>query len=272
MYKGYKVIAVTPAGRQRFLKILLRYTFANRDILDQHDLWVNTKNKEDIEYIKTISGKYPSFIKLVMPTRPVAECPSESTYQFFKYCTDAKTIYVRFDDDICCICPGAIKSLVDFRITNPYPFLVYPIVICNNMEWILKPFEPVVSWKKGADRSLEHIRRHVEFLSDPYSSRYQCDPYIIPYHLTIGINCICWLGKDFKEFDGIVPPWPVNEETWLTNIKPKELQRANCISGEGVVVHFSYTFSNTMSFLETHTNLYQRYSDLAKSIIPIKAL
>ncbi len=264
MYNGYKIVAVTPAGRKRFLKLLCHYTFKNSKILDKHELWVNTKNQDDINYINDLCNSN-SFFKQINPTKPVSLRPAESIYQFFNTCIQEDTIYIRFDDDICFICDDTIEKLVKFRIENPDPFLVYPIIICNGMEWVLEPFKPVDKWIKGNDSALEHIRRHVEFLSDPCSNRYKCEPYIIPYDMNISVNCICWMGKDFKTFNGIVPPWPVNEETWLSNTKPFEIKRPNMITGDGVVVHFSYSHGHTMTFLEKHTNLYQRYLNLSKS-------
>ena len=268
MHRGYQIIAVTPAGRRRFLEILLRHTLTNITILDEHHLWNNTPDAADIEYMERVASKH-SFFKLVHPTRPLTNRPAQTIYQFFPYCVEKKTIYIRFDDDICYICPKTIEKLVNFRIDNPDPFLVFPIIICNSMEWVLEPFQPVAQWPKNESNSiLPHIRRHVEFLSEPCSDRYKCSPYTVPENVHISINCICWTGEDFAKFNGIVPPWPVNEETWLTQTKPTELKRPNCIMGDGVVVHFSYSHGRTMHFLEKHTDLYQRYLALAKKIRP----
>ena len=51
------------------------------------------------------------------------------------------------------------------------------------------------------------------------------------------INCIAWLGEDFSLFGGVVGH---EEEKWLTEIKPKEIGRMNCICGTALMVHSAF--------------------------------
>ena len=270
MYRGYKIVAVTPAGRPRFLEILMRYSLANRHVIDRHDLWINTLNIEDIVYMKKLSNKYPNYIQTVV-RHPISDRPIKSMCYFYDYCIDDNTIYIKFDDDICHIAKGSIESLLDFRINNPDSFIVYPVTVCNGgMERALDPFKPVAHWKCTHESTkLEHIRRHLEFLSDPFPQRYSCKPYVIPYEDNISINCICWFGKEFAKFNGYIPPWPTWDEQWLGNFKPHELQRPNMIDGNSLVVHFSYSHSMTCVFLETHTDFLKQYLDMAIKVTPI---
>jgi len=269
MYNGYKVVVATPAGRQRFLEILLRHSLCNRDVIDRHDLWLNTTVPSDIDFIHRAARAYPDYFNIVHPIEPLANRPVESIAQFYRNCIDEDTIYIKLDDDVCYICPDALRHLVEFRVAHPEAFLIYPIVICTGMEWVLDVFRPVARWKRSFKNcNLEHIRRHVEFLSDPTADRYLCEPYLIPSDLSISINCISWMGKDFASFGGNVPAWPVYDEDWLTLTKTKEMGRPNYINGSSVMVHFSYTHGGTMKFLEDFTDLRQRYLELALEICP----
>lgn len=43
-----KRIVIIPAGRKRYLEILLNYLKFYKDEYDRLDIWLNTNNKEDI--------------------------------------------------------------------------------------------------------------------------------------------------------------------------------------------------------------------------------
>ena len=53
----------------------------------------------------------------------------------------------------------------------------------------------------------------------------------------ISINCFSWLGEEFKKFGGIVG---LDDEVWLTLIKPVELNKKNAIYGNGYCSHFAF--------------------------------
>lgn len=268
MYREHTVVLVTPAGRRRYLEVLLRHSLCQQDVVDSHHLWLNTTSQEDIAFIKQVAAAHPAYFKTIAPTNPIVGRPVENIAQFYSYCTAPKTIYIKLDDDVCFMCPNAIRNLVDFRIDHPEAFLVYPVMVCSNMEWFLEPFKPVAAWKRSDNYILEHIRRHVEFLSDPTPDRYLCDPYTIKDGQNVSINCIAWMGEDFAVFGGVVPAWPVFDEEWLVRTKTDEIKRPNLINGQSVMVHFSYTHGGTMRFIEAHTDLLSRYTELAKAMMP----
>ena len=58
MFKNYKVIVNTAAGRRRYLKLLIPQVLQS-DIVDQYDLWVNTTDKLDIAFLEQVAKKYP---------------------------------------------------------------------------------------------------------------------------------------------------------------------------------------------------------------------
>ena len=64
MINNKKIIVVTPAGRKRYMEPLFKYILREKDIIDEYRIWVNTKNKEDIEYFYSLKKEYPGFITL----------------------------------------------------------------------------------------------------------------------------------------------------------------------------------------------------------------
>ena len=58
MYKNYRVVVNTAAGRRRYMQYLIPYVLSS-DIVDRYDIWVNTHNGADIEFFKQVAAKFP---------------------------------------------------------------------------------------------------------------------------------------------------------------------------------------------------------------------
>ena len=54
--KIYKDVAVTPAGRKKNLKLLRKYV-EKCDIIDEWQIWLNTDNPEDVDYIHQMKSQ-----------------------------------------------------------------------------------------------------------------------------------------------------------------------------------------------------------------------
>jgi hypothetical protein len=239
LYRGYRIVGITPAGRKKTLKILKEYTLSNRDVLDEHQLWVNTSNKNDINYINSLKKTYPDFFKLVY--RDEADGRSRNIFKFFTEATAPNTIYVRFDDDVVFI--NNLKKLLDFRIENPKYFLVFPIIInnavCNHVlqkkglypedKWPLMTFNCLGTVWKNA-KVAERIHR--KFLKDLRSENVD-DYYFDKFDLKqrISINCMCFFGEECAFWSKEINH---NEEQWLTS------NRLTAICGESIVCHYSF--------------------------------
>jgi hypothetical protein len=50
------------------------------------------------------------------------------------------------------------------------------------------------------------------------------------------INFMCWLGSEFAKFDKV----GIQDEPWLSEVKPAEREMPNCIYGGFVVVHYAF--------------------------------
>lgn len=273
MHKNFKIVAVTPAGRRRYVEILLKYILRDRNIIDEWHLWLNTTEKSDIEYCKSLEKEH-SFIKTIPLSGRFDG--NLSIHHFFKDCVDSDTIYIRFDDDICWIEAGAIEKLLDFRIANPEYFLVFPNIINNAIiSHIHQRFGLIsklhgickydvtdnVGWR--CPRTATEV--HTNFLKAIEGkidiAKYKFPQWELYFHERFSINCFAFFGDTFNEFSGEVGE---KEENWLTTDKPKMDNITNCIYGESLVVHFAFGVQRKP--LENKTNFLAKYKELADQI------
>lgn len=96
MIKNWRIIVVTPAGRKKYLSILASYILSE-NLIDEWQLWVNTTNIDDINFMEELKRKY-SKIKLIYSKNKIQG--NLSIGQFFKYTVDPSSIYIRVDDDV----------------------------------------------------------------------------------------------------------------------------------------------------------------------------
>ena len=121
MYKDYKVVVNTAAGRRRYMQYLIPYIVSS-DTVDRYDIWVNTHNGADIAFFKRIAERFP-VVNLVWQPDGVVN-GNASINAFYKECTEEDTVYFKLDDDIIWMEPGLIEKMVRFRVENPDYFLV----------------------------------------------------------------------------------------------------------------------------------------------------
>lgn len=255
MYKNYRVISVCPAGRRRFLELLNHYILRNRDIIDEHHLWLNTNIPNDRDYINQVADDH-DFFKVIKPKmRPNW---IYSIHPFFKYCTEPNTIYIRFDDDIVWMADDAVEKLLEFRVDNSGYFLVYPHIINNSMN--KNPDSPFRHIKGDWFRDGKHcVEKHNYFL-DNIKDLDQFKIADFESTAVLNINCICWFGEEFRQFDGTVDR---NEEVWLSKTKPRQIEKVNAICGDSLMAHFS--FRTQRQFLDD-SDILSRYRELIRPI------
>ena len=141
MYKGYKIVVNTAAGRRRYMQYLIPF-IVSCPIVDRYDIWVNTHNGADIEFFKRVAALYP-VVNLVWQPDGVVN-GNKSINAFYRECVESKTIYFKLDDDIVWMEPGLIEKMVEFRVSNPRYFVVSPLVINNSLSTYLLQTERVL--------------------------------------------------------------------------------------------------------------------------------
>lgn len=241
--KEYKTTIVIPAGRKKYMELLIPQILNQKDSWDELQIWKNTTIHEDIEYLHSLTTLNDN-IKVIEPT--IVGQGIMGIFQFFKNCIDPNTVYIRFDDDVVYIEPNLIKNLAEKRWNDKHSFLVSPLVINNAVHTAIMQKNGVcthlpqvqficmddVGWKDPIFAEnlhrwfLDNGHNEVKILNEVFEtdSRYS-------------INCISWLGSKFKEFDGNVGH---DEEQWLSEDYIRANNLKNKIYTEFCCSHFSY--------------------------------
>lgn len=247
MYKDYKIVVNTAAGRRRYMQYLIPFIVSS-DIVDRYDIWINTHNGADIEFFKRVAALYP-VVNLVWQPDGVVN-GNKSINAFYKQCIEPKTIYFKLDDDIVWMEPGLIEKMVEFRIANPDYFVVSPLVINNSLSTYLLQIERKLRLKEycNADSSHTILWRSGRFAADlhdwflkNYLLRHKWEELHIgakPMGMTrFSINSILWFGKEMKKFKGEVPG---DDEEFMSCIYPTKQGLSNAWNGDAIVAHFAF--------------------------------
>ena len=265
MYQNYKVVVNTAAGRRRYMQYLIPYVLAS-DIVDRYDLWLNTMNRQDIEFFKIVAKKYPK-INLVWQPDGIIN-GNQSINAFYKDCIEDNTIYFKLDDDIIWMESDLIEKMVKFRIDNPSYFLVSPLVINNSLSTYLLQICGKIKLNKYCNSNSNHeiLWKSGKFASDLHN--WFCSNYLLtgkvkelylgsrPMGMTrFSINAILWFGSEMKKFGGIVPG---DDEEFLSCIYPTKYGLSNCWNGDAIVSHFA--FFTQREFLDKE-HILERYGD-----------
>lgn len=271
MIDGKKVVVVTPAGRKRYMEILLKYILKEKNIIDEYRIWVNTKKSSDIKYLESLEEEYKDFITLDKRFMTTEECGDNTNiHRFFDKCCELDTIYIRLDDDVVWLSNNFIKNLAEYRIKNKKPFLVYSTIInnsvCDSILQNMGYYKSFDDFKYDCTDSIAFTEsnvcegKHREMLDIiPGCDRINdLDTWVLRRYERVSINCISWLGETFAEFDGIVGR---DEEHWLSCAKPTEIKSPNVITGVSTCSHFA--FGPQREYMDK-TNILELYDVLAK--------
>lgn len=248
MYQNYKVIVNTAAGRRRYMQYLIPQVLSC-DIVDRYDLWLNTTNKQDLEFFRVVAEKYPK-INLVWQPDGIVD-GNASINAFYRMCIDEDSLYFKLDDDIVWMEDGLIEKMVKFRVDNPTHFLVSPLVINNSLStYLLQVYGKIkfdryyrsdcsckVLWGSGKFAA----DLHYWFIDNYLKTGQVSNLYLgggIPMGVTrFSINSVIWFGKDMKSIDGIVSG---DDEEFLSCICPALMKKSNCWNGDAIIAHFAF--------------------------------
>lgn len=247
MYKNYKVVVNTAAGRRRYMRYLIPYIVSS-EVVDRYDIWINTHNGADIEFFRKIAGYFP---KVNLVWQPDGVVNGNSTINaFYKDCVEPDAIYFKLDDDIVWMEPGLIEDMVRFRVDNPQYFLVSPLVINNALSTYLLQTEG----KLTLDGYYQSYASH-PILWESGNFAAELHQWFIDNYLTTGqweslhlgkkemgmcrfsINSILWFGKEMAKFAGDVPG---DDEEFMSCIYPTRQGMSNAWNGDIIAAHFAF--------------------------------
>ena len=247
MYRDYKIVCVVPAGRRRYLRVLLPYLLEDPRV-DAIHLWENTNDPADQAFIRMAAEQLPKVTRVAPPQIPPDGI--YSIYQFFRTTVDPDTLYIRFDDDVVFVEEDFFRPFLDFRLDHPEPLLTFPFVVNNSVctyllellgnspldelpisPWCMDP----VGW--GRYEVAEALHRVLLLcVQDGFLDRFRIPNRTLSM-CRFSINCFAWFGRRFASFDGEVA---VQEELDLSVDLPMKLDTHNAIFGERLVSHFAF--------------------------------
>ena len=103
-----KLIVVTPAGREKYLRLLSHYVLRSPEVAEWH-LWDNCRNAVDRVYLHSLAA---SDARCKLKQLPGADGNFGIIGSFFQFCDDADALYLRLDDDIVFIEEGFFPRFV----------------------------------------------------------------------------------------------------------------------------------------------------------------
>lgn len=248
MFEGHRVVVVTPAGRERYLRLLAAHVLTS-PLVDEWHLWQNTVVAGDLAFMRELAALHPR-VRLVDPPL-VPPDGNKSIGQFFRTTTASDTVYVRLDDDVVWLEPDFFARLLGERLAHREPLFCYPLIINNAVcSWLLQlhgklrfpvPVHPWcmdnVAWHNGDFAASLH-RWFLERLQAGRLDALRIEP--TPVSLArVSINCISWFGSDLAPFGGVFPD-DADEEEFASVTLPIALARLNRISGAAICAHFAF--------------------------------
>jgi hypothetical protein len=272
--KQWKIVIVTPAGREKYLAIFKKRIYAEMEkgLIDGWQLWQNTIKESDIAYLASMEAENPKvkrfFIDNIVPTYKT--CDPMRSCEFFKNCHDDDTIYIRFDDDVVWYEEGAIEKIARARIEHPDAFLIYPNVINSTI---------ITRWhqdngalgKEAGECNGQYLHEFayadsglIDLIHKTFKKRYEegtLNAYYIPSFSfddfrQFSICSIAFWGKDK------VTPSTLEEASLAWEL-PREKNRPVWFCGDAVIMHYSY--HTQRDHLETlNPEPLEFYKDLTK--------
>lgn len=250
MYNDFKVIVCTAAGRRRYMQYLVP-PIINNSLVDRYDIWIHTNDNCDIEFFKALAKRYPKVNLLWQPRKKLESI--RSIDDFYQFCQEEQTIYIKIDDDVVWTEDDFIDRMVKFRVDNPACFIVSPLVINNALSTYLlqqrgrlktdnyynsNAGHPIL-WRNGYFALALHNWFLNDYLKKGRVSLLHCGQ--CPMAMTrFSINCILFFGEDMKriyeEFGGVTG----DDEEFLSSKYPTIIGRANAINGDSIISHFAF--------------------------------
>jgi len=244
-----KLIIVTPAGRERYMRLLSHYVLASPAVTEWH-LWDNCRTVGDRRYLRQLAASDP---RCKLKERADADGTTESIGDFFRFCDDAEALYLRLDDDIVFVESNLFERFIAKAQTAAGDALWFsPLVINNGIcNWMLQHFSRVViegpvtcgamcpySWAFASFPAALH-----PVFIDAVRRKRLADFRVPDREVRLSrfsINALGFFGRDKMAIGDMFYPPDRNEEEWLSAILPAKLNKGGKIFGDLAVAHFSY--------------------------------
>ena len=265
-----KLIVVTPAGRERYLRLLAHYVLSSPQVSAWH-LWDNCRNEADRDFVHRLAASDP---RCSIKKLPGANGSPSSIGAFWRFCDDADALYLRLDDDIVYIEDGFFPRFIERVMAERGKAIWFAPLIVNNAvcSALLQSLSDVIiegpiTCQAMCPSSWAHaefpMALHPVLIEAARTGR--LDDFRVPDReirlSRFSINAIGLFGSDKVALgDEFCPPECTDEEEWISAILPARLNRPAKILGDLLVAHFSF-YTQERRLLQT--DILEAYYELA---------
>lgn len=264
-----KLIVVTPAGRERYLRLLAHYVLGSGAV-DGWQLWDNCRNESDRSYLQRLAASDP---RCSIKRLDSANGTSDNIGEFFRFCDDPDALYLRLDDDVVFAEPGFFERFKTRAMESRGTALWFAPLIANNavcsslIQHLSKvTIDGPITCQAMCPQSWAYadfpMALHPVVIEAARSKR--LDAFRVPDRdVRMGrfsINAIAFFGAEIIELGELFHPPDRNEEEWFSVLLPAKLNRCGKIFGDLLVAHFSF-YKQERRLLQT--NILEDYYTLA---------
>jgi hypothetical protein len=244
-----KLVVVTPAGREKYLRLLSHYVLKSPEVHEWH-LWDNCRNEADRAYLQQLAASDP---RCRIKRLPHADGTFDVIGQFYRFCDDPGAFYLRLDDDVVFVEDGFFRKFMARVMSERGSAIWYAPLIINNAicNSLIKQLSGVLvdgplTCQASCMFSWAHASfpqaLHPVFIEAVRSNR--LDNFRVPDReirlSRFSINAIGIFGSDIVNLGEQFHPKLGDEEEWLSATLPARLNRPGKILGDLVVAHFSF--------------------------------
>ena len=130
-----KLIVVTFGGRECSIKILFKYILKYKKYIDEYRIYIATTVQNDIDFMEKFAKNNSNFVKIIYTYdenhNKILNDRNKIWDNSYKNSMEEDCVYLKFDDDIVYIEENIFTDFIKYRLENPNPLLIYPIIINN---------------------------------------------------------------------------------------------------------------------------------------------
>jgi len=182
-----RLVAVTFAGRECYMRILFPLILKYKQYIQEYRLYVATTIQSDIDYMEAFARENSDFVKTVyckIDGKVVLNDKNKIWDSAYQESMEDDTVYLKLDDDIVYFDETLFTDFIKYRLDNRSPPLLYPVIINNHfISWMLQE-RGVFNFNKKSyigntwPLTIMRVRKHIlenkdkimrigDFISDP---------------------------------------------------------------------------------------------------------
>lgn len=270
-----KLIVVTPAGRERYLRLLSHYVLASPEVVEWQ-LWDNCRTEADRRYLRALAATDP---RCTIKELPGADGGFNIIGDFYRFCDDPDALYLRFDDDVVYIEPSFFERFMARALAAKGEALWFAPLIINNAVCgsLLKHLSNVeITGPITAQAMCPFAWAHASFPKALHPvfidavRRGRLDAFRVPDRdirmSRFSINALAFFGSEIAGIGDLFLPPAGDEEEWFSVALPAKLDRCGRVFGDLVVAHFSF-YTQERKLLQT--DILDAYYSLASLPAPV---